>query len=86
MPLYEYQCTDCGKLSEILVMSGSDRKVICPACGSAKMSRQISATSSLTGRSGMSMPGPGDTSCCGSSPAAAGCAGPGSCCGRGPAS
>ncbi len=29
-----------------------------------------------------SMPGPGDTSCCGSAPSEAGCAGPGSCCGK----
>ncbi len=83
MPLYEYLCADCGRLSEILVMG--ERQVICPACGSQKLSRQLSATSSLTGRTAQAMPGPGDTACCGSSPAEASCAGPGSCCGRGPA-
>jgi hypothetical protein len=42
----------------------------------------MSATSSLTGKTGQPLPGPGDTGCCGQHPGHAGCAGPGSCCGK----
>jgi putative FmdB family regulatory protein len=83
MPIYEYKCLDCGKVSEILVFS-SGPEVSCPECGSLSMEKLMSATSSLTGKSGTGrLPGPGDTACCGSRPGeAAGCAGPGSCCGK----
>jgi putative FmdB family regulatory protein len=82
MPLYDYQCHNCGKVSEILIMNGSNRRVVCPSCGAEKMERLMSATSSLTGKAAGGLPGPGDSTCCGSSPGQAGCAGPGSCCGR----
>jgi hypothetical protein len=42
----------------------------------------MAATSSLTGKAAQSLPGPGDTTCCGSQPGTGSCAGPGSCCGR----
>jgi hypothetical protein len=42
----------------------------------------MSAHSTLSGPISGSMPVPGDTACCGSSPGHAGCAGPGSCCGK----
>ena len=41
MPLFEYACADCGKTSEILVKSSSD-KPVCPLCGSAKVAKQFS--------------------------------------------
>lgn len=81
MPLYDYVCRDCGKSSEVLVFGAADEPT-CPACGGRNMQRQISATSSLTGRQGQFMPGAGDTACCGSAPGHGGCAGPGSCCGK----
>lgn len=81
MPLYDFVCEDCGKTSEMLVFSESET-VKCPHCGGAKMSKCMSPTSSLTGRGGAGMPGPGDTACCGSAPGHGGCAGPGSCCGK----
>ncbi|GAB6094649.1 hypothetical protein JCM14469_09010 [Desulfatiferula olefinivorans] len=80
MPIYDFMCNDCGKLSEILVTS-ADQEPVCRFCGGRKLEKRMSAPSSYTGS--RSMPGPGDTACCGSSPdKAAGCAGPGSCCGR----
>jgi putative FmdB family regulatory protein len=83
MPIYDIQCQDCGYVGELLVVDSSS-PMICPACGSRRPIKLMSATSSLTGRSAQKMPGPGDTACCGSKPGqAAGCAGPGSCCGRG---
>lgn len=83
MPIYEIRCADCGHVGEVLTMVRlSD--LACPSCGSEKTSRLMSATSSLTGRSGQNLPGPQDTGCCGRRPGQAeGCAGPGSCCGQG---
>ena len=84
MPLYDYLCMDCGEVSEILV-TGADNMVSCSYCESKKVKKLLSAHSSFSGGSKHSMPGPGDTGCCGSSPGhATGCAGPGSCCGKGP--
>lgn len=85
MPLFDFLCPDCGKISEILVSaSQDDEDLTCPACSAAGLKRLLSAHSSLSGSSGQSMPGAGDTACCGSSPGHANCAGPGSCCGKGP--
>ncbi|MFO7560192.1 MAG: FmdB family zinc ribbon protein [Desulfobacterales bacterium] len=81
MPLFDYLCLDCGKSSEILVFDSSD-PLQCKACGSSSLKKLLSAHSSVSGPAKFSMPGPGDTSCCGSSPGEAGCAGPGSCCGK----
>lgn len=81
MPLFEYLCEDCGKISEILI-TGSKDKATCTACGSVHLKKLLSAHSSMSGPASTGMPGPGDTACCGSSPAEASCAGPGSCCGR----
>jgi len=81
MPLFDYLCADCGKSSEILVTASDDRPQ-CQVCGSIKLKKLLSAHSSLSGTQTSSTPGLGDTACCGSTPAQAGCAGPGSCCGK----
>lgn len=81
MPLFDFLCMQCGKMSEALVTS-SDDQVTCKSCGSKKLKRMLSAPSTLSGVSKSRVPGAGDTSCCGSSPSTAGCAGPGSCCGK----
>jgi putative FmdB family regulatory protein len=43
MPIYEYRCEDCGKISEFLMIK-SDEKVTpeCTRCKSKKMSRVLS--------------------------------------------
>lgn len=81
MPMYDIHCEHCGKSGEILV-AHANAPLICPSCGSTDTRRLLSATSSLTGKSTRSVPGAGDTTCCGSAPDVAGCAGPGSCCGK----
>jgi hypothetical protein len=68
-------------VAEILVFS-EKMTVYCEHCGSGNLKKLMSAHSSLSGTASASMPGPGDTACCGSSPGHAGCAGPGSCCGK----
>lgn len=81
MPLFDFLCLDCGKVSEILVASSED-DLKCRACGSGNVKKMLSAVSSLSGVKKSTLPGAGDTACCGSSPGHAGCAGPGSCCGK----
>jgi putative FmdB family regulatory protein len=81
MPIFEYLCLDCGKISEILVV-GSDDSLRCNSCNSLHLKKLISAHSSMSGPHKNNLPGLGDTACCGSSPVEAGCAGPGSCCGK----
>jgi putative FmdB family regulatory protein len=83
MPLFDFLCLDCGRVSEMLLI-GSSEEPGCPACGSKLLKRMLSAPSSLSGVAQHSLPGPKDTACCGSAPGqGAGCAGPGSCCGHG---
>jgi putative FmdB family regulatory protein len=42
MPIYEYRCETCSKEFETLVLRKSEA-VQCPACGSEKLSKLISA-------------------------------------------
>jgi len=81
MPLFDYLCLDCGKQSEILIAVSKDQPE-CQVCGSANLKKMISKPSSLPSTSMSRFPGPGDTTCCGSTPTNAGCSGPGSCCGK----
>ena len=78
MPLYEFQCADCGEQSEILVI-GSNPILECRACGGHHLKKILSVPSSLSGVSKASMSTQA-VPCCGSSPEQMGCAGPGSCC------
>ena len=44
MPMYDYRCTDCGKTYDVYHKTreiGED--VVCPACGSTKHKRLMSA-------------------------------------------
>ncbi len=81
MPIHDIVCNQCGYSGELITLD-ANADLQCPSCGGSDVTRQLSATSSLTGKTGQSLPGPGDTACCGSSPGHAGCAGPGSCCGK----
>ncbi len=82
MPIFEFKCKDCKKISELL-MVGTCETPVCRFCKSENMEKLVSAHASVSGPVKNSMPGLGDTACCGSSPdQASGCAGPGSCCGK----
>jgi len=62
MPIYEYRCNQCGKVSEILVGVGSDGKILtCKHCGSGDLEKILSV-SSFTVTDGSRAPG---TTCCG---------------------
>ncbi len=76
MPIYEYECTDCGGEFEHLHASGGKGAPPCPDCGGTSAKRLFSSFSVNNSPSFG-----GGTTCCGSSdPSEAGCAGPGSCC------
>jgi putative FmdB family regulatory protein len=62
MPIYEYKCTDCGEVSEVLTGMGSrDELPVCKHCGSDRVERILSA-SFISVKGGMSA---GGTTCCG---------------------
>ena len=61
MPIYEYMCRDCGRVSEFLVKTipGGENQS-CPHCGSEDMERLLSAPRLL--KENTSVPG---HTCCG---------------------
>jgi putative FmdB family regulatory protein len=53
MPIYEYACQDCGKVFEELIVRRSDETdVVCPACKSKQVGRQMSAPAAYGGGGG----------------------------------
>lgn len=42
MPIYEYRCETCGKLSSALLKSWDAADPPCPFCGSTSVQRQVS--------------------------------------------
>ena len=79
MPIYEFECLDCGHQTEILMNARETDLAVCGRCGSRDLRRLISAHAavSVSGR----FPSDSADRCCGSDNPA-GCAGPGSCCGK----
>jgi len=55
VPLYDYLCLDCAQVSELLV-TGSNEKPACAACGSRNLRKMLSAHSSLSGTRTTSFP------------------------------
>ena len=43
MPIYEYQCTECGHQTEVLQKISDDPLKDCPACGKPAMKKMVSA-------------------------------------------
>jgi putative FmdB family regulatory protein len=42
MPVFEYKCSDCGKISEFLERAGNKEKKACSHCGGKKLEKQFS--------------------------------------------
>lgn len=61
MPIYEYKCLECGKISEFLVMS-EDRDIRCVKCDSTNLKRVFLQSFSI-GRPGAGIEQ--KSSCCG---------------------
>lgn len=73
MPIYEYQCAACGKITEIITVgSESGEAGQCPACGSRDLEKKMSAASipKMSAR-------PAGKTCCGRDEQ---CDSAGSCC------
>lgn len=60
MPIYDYKCVDCGKVSEILVMHSNEGKIRCPECGSGNVVKLPTASYMI--KTASRVPG---TTCCG---------------------
>jgi putative FmdB family regulatory protein len=60
MPVYDFRCRECGKVTEILLRSESGKAICCTDCGSHDLERLMSASVSI--KTGASEPG---TTCCG---------------------
>ena len=59
MPIYDYRCRECGRVSEVFLRS-PDSEVRCPHCGSGDVDKLISASYVIR----MDAAAPGAT-CCG---------------------
>jgi len=79
MPIYEFRCSDCGNVSELLVGIGRNSDdLACASCGGTQLEQQMSAAAfSVNSESSGHKAG---STCCGGSPSSQGCI-PGSCCG-----
>ena len=43
MPIYEFECTKCREVFEAMHSALGDEKISCPACGSARVTKLVSA-------------------------------------------
>lgn len=80
MPIYEFECLDCGHTTEVLVGSHETDLVACGNCGGRNLKKLLSAHAAVS-PTGRFPTDPADR-CCGAGGPLGTCAGPGSCCGR----
>jgi putative FmdB family regulatory protein len=46
MPIFEYRCSECGAVNEVLERSGGQNQQRCPKCGSRRMEKLFSTFAS----------------------------------------
>lgn len=65
MPIYEYKCTECGQISEVVVgIVDNNAKIECSRCGSEFMEKIVSSTFTvIEAKKGKTISN--NTSCCG---------------------
>jgi putative FmdB family regulatory protein len=50
MPIYEYQCEQCGHCFEKLMFAGDkDQDLQCPVCGAQQIRKLVSCAATLSG-------------------------------------
>ncbi|MDY6880175.1 MAG: zinc ribbon domain-containing protein [Thermodesulfobacteriota bacterium] len=55
MPIFEYECRNCGKIFEFLCFrSGEDTGISCPSCGATTTEKVLSTFSSASPGLGVS--------------------------------
>jgi len=54
MPMFEYECTDCGRLFEAFVTSS--RKAVCPSCKGERLEKLVSRLGRIGSDGGGSVP------------------------------
>mgnify|MGYP005840594437 CR=1 FL=1 len=53
MPIYEYECSQCGHCFERLMLAGDkNRDLRCPACGAPQIRKRVSCAANLSAASG----------------------------------
>lgn len=62
MPIFEYVCAECGKITEVLVKSSNSPKPACEHCGSKKTEKKFSTFAAQVKESAPP-PKPGCMSC-----------------------
>jgi len=80
MPIFEFECRDCGTITELLVRAQEVDLVTCSKCGGRNLKKLISAHATFRGE--ISIPSDPADRCCASTGPIASCTGPGSCCGK----
>ncbi len=63
MPLYEYECPNCGERFEHLTHGNESPQ--CPKCGSRRLTKLLSAASARIGKSADLPPCGNNFGCCG---------------------
>jgi len=63
MPLFEYECSDCGKRFDRLVAASAADDATCPRCGARQVRRLISVIAGMTGRAAAPAPECGQGAC-----------------------
>jgi putative FmdB family regulatory protein len=68
MPIFEYDCKKCGKVSEFLIgVSASEPEIVCSHCGSEELAKRFSVANFAVSEPRSSSPappcgaGPGET-------------------------
>lgn len=80
MPIYEFECAECGHNMEILMARTETNLVVCGKCEGQNLKKILSAPAAVIAT--RSFPENAADRCCVTEGPSATCAGPGSCCGR----
>ncbi len=67
MPIYEFECEECGKVFEELVLGNDGSNVKCKNCGSQRVRKLISQVAFKSGSKFVSASSSGCSSCSGGS-------------------
>ena len=67
MPIYEYQCTSCGKEFEVLVRSSSPAPQ-CPSCQGTQLHKKLSAFATISSAASTQADLPAACQSCGGAP------------------